>query len=152
MIHNHWLSITRDDSQPLARHNSPWFTNTGSEWHNMIRYHWLSIANHGLQPLATISQWLWIMVCYAEPVGVTHVVLCWASGCDSWCVILSQSLWIIVSYAEPADVNYGVLFNASGCESLLHTMIHNHWLRITHHESQPMAQHSTTWITTTGSL
>ena len=37
----------------------------------------------------TLSQWLWIIVNYAEPVVVKH-----------W-VILSQWLWVIVCYAEP---------------------------------------------------
>jgi len=29
MIHNHELSITLYDSQPMAQHNTPWFTTTG---------------------------------------------------------------------------------------------------------------------------
>ena len=37
-----------------------------------------------------LNQWLWIMVCYAEPVIVNHDVLCCASGYISWCVMLSQ--------------------------------------------------------------
>jgi hypothetical protein len=53
-----------------------------------------------------LSQWLWIMVCYAEPVFMYYGVLCWASGCESWCIILSQWLWIMVCYGKP-----------SGCES-----------------------------------
>ena len=57
------------------------------------------------------------MVIYAEPVVVNHGVLFWASGCESYCVILSQWLWIMVIYAEPVVVNHGVLFWASGCES-----------------------------------
>jgi len=32
---------------------------------------------------------------YTEPVTVNHDVLCWASGCESWCVILYKLLWII---------------------------------------------------------
>ena len=83
-----------------------------------------------------LSQWLWIMVSYAKPVVVNNVVLywasgneswcvilsqwlwiilfCWASGCESWCVILSQWLWIMVSYDEPVFVNHGDLWWASG--------------------------------------
>jgi hypothetical protein len=30
-------------------------------------------------------------------------------------------------------------------------MIYNHWLRITHHDSQPLAQNNTPSVTTTGS-
>ena len=63
-----------------------------------------------------LGHWLWITVCYAEPVLVNncvmlsrmcgnHDVLCWASGWESWCercasgsesccAILSQSLGI----------------------------------------------------------
>ena len=68
--------------------------------------------------------WLWIIVCYdqpvivnhrwyAEPVVMYHGVLCWDSGCESWCVMLSQWLWIMVCYAEPVVVNHGVLCWAS---------------------------------------
>jgi hypothetical protein len=71
-IHNHWLRITQLDSRPLAQNNTPWFTTTE-----------LTIAHHDSQPLAQnniswftttscviLSQWLWIMVSYAEPVVV----------------------------------------------------------------------------------
>jgi hypothetical protein len=78
------------------------------------------------------------MVCYAEPVFCeslcailvvgNHVVLCWGSGCESWCVKLiqwlwimvfyaEQWLWIMVSYDEPVVVHHGVIFWASDCES-----------------------------------
>jgi len=57
------------------------------------------------------------MVYYAEPVVVNHGVLCWASGCESRCVILSQWLWIMVWNAEPVVMNHGVLYCAGGCES-----------------------------------
>ena len=46
------------------------------------------------------------MLCYSEPVVVNHGELCWASGWESWCVILSKWLWIMVCYGKP-----------SGCES-----------------------------------
>jgi hypothetical protein len=52
-------------------------------------------------------------VCYAEAVVVNHGVLCLASGCESWYVMLSQWLWIMVSYDEPVVVNHGVLWWAS---------------------------------------
>ena len=65
-----------------------------------------------------LSQWLWIMVCYTEPVVVNHGVLFWAIGCESYGVLcLNQRLWIMVCYAEPVVVNHGVLFWDSGCES-----------------------------------
>jgi hypothetical protein len=55
-------------------------------------------------------QRVWILLCYTEvvvgnhdvnavPVGVNNVEWCWASGCESWCVMLSHWLWIIVNYA-----------------------------------------------------
>ena len=65
-----------------------------------------------------------IMVCYAEPVVVHHVVLYWVSGCESCCVMLSlwlwikcfmlsQWLWFMVCYTEPVVVNHVVLCWAS---------------------------------------
>jgi len=54
-----------------------------------------------------LSQWLWFMVCYAEPVIVNHGVLCWASGCASWCAMLCQWLWMMLWYAEPVGGNHG---------------------------------------------
>jgi hypothetical protein len=46
------------------------------------------------------SQWLYIMVCYTEPMGcqvccampVNHGELCLASGCESWFTMLCQWL------------------------------------------------------------
>jgi hypothetical protein len=63
-----------------------------------------------------LSQWLWIMLCYTEPVVVIR------------CVKLSNWLRFMVSYAEPVVVNHiyyaepvvvnhVVLFWTSGCES-----------------------------------
>jgi len=52
MIHNHWLSITHHDTQPLAQHNTPQFTTTGSAKLTMIHNHWLSIAHHDSQLLS----------------------------------------------------------------------------------------------------
>jgi hypothetical protein len=146
MIHNYWLSITHHYTQPLVQHNTPWFTTTGSQ-----------------------SQWLWIIVCYAEPVVVNHVVLCWASGCKSLCVILSQWLWIMVNYFEPVVVNNVVLFWASGCESWWVMLSQWFWIMVCYSEpvvvnhgvlcwtsgcvydSQHLSPHNTPWFTTTGS-
>ena len=64
-----------------------------------------------------LSQWLWIMVCQAEPVVVNHVVLFWASDCEPWCIILSQWLWIMLCHFEPVVLNHVELCWASGCES-----------------------------------
>jgi hypothetical protein len=100
---------------------------------------------------AMLSQLLWIMVRYAEPVVANHVVLCWVSGYESLCVMLSQWLWIIVSYAEPVVVNhdYTLWLTPTGSAKLTmthnhllttHIMIHNQLLRITPHDSQSLAQ------------
>jgi hypothetical protein len=190
MIHNHWLSITHHDSQPLDQHSTPWFTN-----------HLLSIPHHHSQPLVQhnsqwftttgadhgvlywascceswwvmLSQWLCIIVSYAEPVVVNRGVWCWANNCDAWCVMLSQWLWFMVFYAEPMVVYNGGLCCVSGWESccaipshwdsqplaqyntpwfttnssVLFTVILNHWLSIAHQESQSLAQHNTPWFT-----
>jgi hypothetical protein len=153
MIHNHWLRITHHDSQPLAQHNTPSFTTTCSDKHNMIHLNWGS----GYESWCVIlRQWLWIKVCTAEPVVVNHGVLCWARGCESWCVMMSQWLWIMVCYAEPVVVYHGVLCWASGCESwgvILSRVVVNHCVvcSATHHDSQQLAQNNTPWFTTTGS-
>jgi hypothetical protein len=145
MIHNHLLRITHHDSQSLPQLNTPWFTTTGSAYHTVC---W--------------TQWLGIMVFYAEPVIVNHVLLCWASVCESLLFMLSQWLWIMVYDAEPEVVNHGELCRASGYDSCCAahhstpwftttgsvqlTMIHNHWFSIAHHDSQPLAHSSLTMI------
>jgi hypothetical protein len=72
-----------------------------------------------------LSKWLRVMVSYAEPVVVSHGVLCWAIGCESCCVILSLLRFsygvpcraIRYEWYEPMIVNYDVLWWTSGCES-----------------------------------
>jgi hypothetical protein len=116
MIPTHWPIIAHHDSQPLAQHSSPLFTATSSTWHTMIQNDWLRITHHDSQALAQHNT-QWYTTCYAEPVIVNHVVLCWASGYVSWCAMLSQWLWIMVCYSEPVVVNHRVLCWPSGCES-----------------------------------
>jgi hypothetical protein len=48
---------------------------------------------------------------------VNHGVLCRASGCESWCVLLSKWLLIMVCIAEQVIVNHGESYCESGCES-----------------------------------
>jgi hypothetical protein len=110
MIYNHSRSITNHASQPLVRHSTPWFTSTGSALNTMVHNHWL-------RNFFWVSQWLWIILCYAQPVVVNNGVLCWGSGCELWCVVPCQWLYIVLCYAEPVVVNHGVLCWASGCES-----------------------------------
>jgi hypothetical protein len=50
-------------------------------------------------------------------VVVNHGVLVWASGCESWCVILSQWLLIMDCSDVPKVVNYGMLYLVSAFES-----------------------------------
>jgi hypothetical protein len=163
MINNHWISITHHDSKPLAQHNTPWITTTGSVKHTMIINHWLSKTHHDSQPLAQHSTpWF------------TTTGLQYHATIESWCVMLSQLLWIIVNYAEPVVANHGVSYEASGCElwcAMLcqplaqhstpwftttglqyHATIHSLWHSITIHDSQPLTQHNTPWLITTGSL
>ena len=64
-----------------------------------------------------LSQWLWNILCYAEQVLLKHCVLCWASDCESSCVMQSKWLWNIVCNAEPVTVNHRLLFWASDYES-----------------------------------
>jgi hypothetical protein len=163
MINKHCLSITHHNSQPMAQNCTPWFTPTGLALLTMTHNHLLSITYQNPQSL----QWLWVIVCYTEAVVVNHGVLYWASGCDSWYVLLNQWLWIVGNDTEPVVVNHGVICWANGCESwcvmlsqwLLimlcyaesQSMNHSHWLIIAYHDSQPLAQHYTPWLTTTGS-
>jgi hypothetical protein len=187
MIHNHWLSITGVLFWASGRESSCVIL---SQWlWIMVSYAEPVVLNHGVLFWASgceswyviLSQWLWIMVCYAKPSGyeswcimlskvvvnhdmlcwaqclwimvyyaepgvVNHGLSCWASGCESWWAMLSQWLWIMLWYAESVVVSHGATTG-----SALHTMIQNHWLSIAHNDSQPLTQHSTTWLATTGS-
>jgi hypothetical protein len=152
MIHNHWLSIIQYDSQPLAQLSTPWFTTTVSSYRTMIHNHCLRIKHHD-----SLNQWLWIAICYSEPVVVNRGELCCALGCESCCVILSRWLWIMVFYSETVVVNHGAIWWNSGCESWCAML--SQWLWITvcysepvaQHDSYPLAQNNTPWFTTTGS-
>jgi hypothetical protein len=87
-----------------------------------------------------LSQWVWIMVCNSEPVVVNHGLLCGASGCESWCVLLSQWL-LIMMYIQHCTL----WLTPTG--SAKHTMTQNHWLSTTHHDLQSIAQDYTPWFT-----
>jgi hypothetical protein len=130
MVHNNWLSKTHNDSQPMAQHSTP-------------------------------GQWFWISVCYIEPLIVNHCELSWASGCEtlwvmlssvcrncdvlcwgSWCeslwFMLSQWLWIMVCYSVQIGVNHGELCWTRCWQS--ECIILSQW---------SLAQHSSSWLTTT---
>jgi hypothetical protein len=102
MIHNHWLSITRHNSQPLAQHYNPWLATCHTE---------PVVVNHGV---IYWSEWLWVMVCNAETVIVNHGVLFWAIGCESYCVILRQWLSITPHDSQPLAQHYTPWFTTTG--------------------------------------
>jgi hypothetical protein len=124
MIHNHWLSITHHDSEPLAQ-NSSWTSGCESWW-------------------VLLSQWMWVIVCNAVTAVVNHGVLCWGSGCESMWALLGQWVWVMVCNDEPVGVNYVC--------STIHTMINSHWYSKTHLDSKSLPQQYTSWLTTTGSV
>jgi hypothetical protein len=167
MIHNHWLIIAHHDSQPLARHNTPWFTSTGSAYHTMIHNQWLSITHSVLcwsidcesrwvmlrQWLwiiyVMLSQWLWIMVCYSVPFDVNHgEYTLWFTTTGSVQNNMIHNykfritlVDIMVNYAEPMVVNYGVLCCANGCESCC--VILNQWWCIKVCYAEPLVVNQT---------
>ena len=55
------------------------------------------------------------MASYTMPVVVNHGVLCGASGCESWCVLLSQWLLIMMYIAEEVILNLGEFYCTSDC-------------------------------------
>jgi hypothetical protein len=65
-----------------------------------------------------------------EPVVVNHGVLCWAGGCESWCVILSQWFWIMVCYVEPMVVNHVLLCWSSGSGSWFIMLSQWFWIMV----------------------
>jgi hypothetical protein len=70
-----------------------------------------SSSNDNWKPLIYYCQWLWITVCYAGPLVVNRGVLCWASGCDSWCAMLCKWLWIICVMQIKINYNYTLFIN-----------------------------------------
>jgi hypothetical protein len=140
VVNYYVLTIAHHSSQPLVQYITPSIITFGTAWQSMIHNNWLRITHNDSQPMAS-------MVCNSEAVVFNHGLLYCAKDCELLCVILSQWLSIMVCYAEPVVVNHGVLCWAVGCESeWIVTMIHNHWLSITHHDSQPLVQHSTPWL------
>jgi hypothetical protein len=136
MIHNHWLSITRHNSRLFLLCQWLWVMVSypvPGVW-IMVCYTEPVVVN---QAVLYWSEWLWVMVCNAETVVMNHGVLFWASGCESCCAMIS-----------PVVVNRDVLC----CEKGLGIMVYYaepH--RITHHDSQPLAQQNQPWFTVTGS-
>jgi hypothetical protein len=146
------ISIARHGLQPLDQHNTPWYRITGSSYLTMIHIPWLSISHQDSHPehnvlcwarcceywWAMLSQWLWIMVSYAEPVILNHFVLCWASGCASWSFMLS--IWLLA-------LHISTWFTTTTSSYL--TIIQSHWPSIAYHDWQPQVLHSSPWFTTT---
>jgi hypothetical protein len=103
MIRSHWLSIIQQDSQSLAQ---------------IYYWYWLGISVCYTEPVVV----MWIIVCYDEAVVLKHRVLCWASDCESCCIMLSQWLRIMEFYAEVVVVKHCVL-----CETVCAML--SQWLR-----------------------
>jgi hypothetical protein len=130
--------------KPLDQHTSPWFT--------MVCYSETDVGNHSVNAVpvgvnhgelcyasgcksrcAMLSQWLWIIVNYAQPVVVKHYELYWDIGYELLCDILSRVCG-----------NHDVLCKASGCESLCH---YSHPLpQHSHRDSKSLAQNNTPWF------
>jgi hypothetical protein len=119
-----WVSGGELCCAMLVNHGESYWASDCEWWFAML-YQWLC---HGELYCAIgceswwvlMCQWLWIVVCYAVPVvvshgeiccasGVSHGVLCWASGCESWCAIPSQWFWVMVCNFKSEFVNYAVL-------------------------------------------
>jgi hypothetical protein len=83
-----------------------------------------------------LSQRELIMLCYAERMTMNHVMQYWASGFESWCVILSQWLWIICVLCWTSDCESCLFYWAIGCESW-YAML-SQWLRISVCYSEPV--------------
>ena len=155
MIHNHWLSITHHDSQPLVQHNSEWLTTTGSALRTMTHNYWFSITHHDSQPLAQHYT-----PCFTITGPPYHVIIHnhWlisfiTNGSARHTITKTQSAQYNTTYFTPvrfsiAHMNSKPLaqhntpwFTTTG--SAYHTIIHNHWFSITHHDYQPLVQHDT---------
>jgi hypothetical protein len=132
MIHNHWLSLTHHDSQPLVQHDNPWFTTKPV----VVNYGELCLTSGCKSWCVMLSKWLWIMVCNIEQVVVSHGELSWASGCESCCAIAHHDSQPLAQLNPPWFTTFGTAWQS---------MIHNHWLIIAHHNSQPLPQNYTLW-------
>ena len=140
MITNHWLSISHYSSQPLVQYNTPWLSTTGSAKHTIIHNHWLSITHHDSQPLVHHnSEWL------TTTGSALHTMIH-----NHWSTITrhnSQPLAHII-HNQWLDMTH---HNANKIRSVYHNMIPNCSVQYRTHDSQPLAQHSTPLVTTTGS-
>jgi hypothetical protein len=100
----------------------------------MNHNHWLNIANHDLQPLIRHTT-IWFTTTALSIAH--HGELCWASGCQSYCVMLGNRMWIMVSYDGPVFGNHVLLYWANGYESWC--VILSQWLWIIVSDVEPMA-------------
>jgi hypothetical protein len=140
-----------------------------------------------------LSQWLWIIVCYAELVVVHHVcyaepnsyescyailslvcfrdgvscraigcewyepvvgncgVLCWTSGCETWCVIMCKLFWIKVCNAEQVVVSHGELCWASSSETCCAMLSQWLWIMVCYAEPVVMSHSELCWARGCGS-
>ena len=71
-------------------------------------------VNHGVLCWASGCETLCVML---SSVCRNHGVLCWASRCESLRVMLSQWSWIMMCYSVPVGVSHGELCWARGWQS-----------------------------------
>jgi hypothetical protein len=84
-----------------------------------------------------LSQWLWITVCYAEPIVVKHFEWFLDIGCESFMIHIHWHS-IIRHVSQSLAKHCTTWFTTTGTSWL--AIIHNHWLSIAQHDSQPLAQ------------
>jgi hypothetical protein len=88
-----------------------------NHWHRIMQKHYRLLIK--LIFYSIRFQWLWIMVSYDEPVVVNHGVLCWASGYESWCVMLSQWLRSCQFRFEYINVLHNIHMRFLNCYTFL---------------------------------
>jgi hypothetical protein len=80
-----------------------------------------------------LSQWFWIIVCYAEQwLVVNHGVIWWASGCEPLCTMIHQR-WLSITHHDAQPISQ---YNRQWYTT-------THSLNIALTESQPLAQNKT---------
>jgi hypothetical protein len=79
----------------ITHHNS-------HPWHSITLSQWLWIMVRYAEPVVVgmLRKWMWIMMCNAEQVVVNHGLLCWPSGCESCLLCWTEQFWIILCYTE----------------------------------------------------
>ena len=113
-----------------------WWASGCEPWCDMVsQWLWIILCYACESCQIILSHWLWIMVCCAVPVVVSHGelysawcvhdgVICYANGCDSCSAILIRVV-----------VNRSVLCWASGCVSWCVMLRQWLWIMVCHSET-----------------